>query len=320
MSGAKGFTEAELANLSDEERAAIEAYDVDDTTDDDLDAGGNDTVAGGEDTTAGADGDDTTTGGEDTTAGGEDTTKGGDDTIQGAGGDVLEDDETPYVPTMKVNGNLDELKTSLDTLTKEKADLNEKFKSGDITQEDYMEQSDKLNDTIADKKSDIRREEEAIEFNKNQEENVWRHQVDQFFKTPDGKIIEANPMLTAAFDSKVRELGADDANKDKTGPWFLKTAAAEVKKLMAGAFETKDPKENKGKDDEKGKGGGNNRKPDLSGIPKTLSNLPAAADDDTTKGDEFGYLDKLEGSELEDELAKMERSDPAKYDRYLKAA
>jgi hypothetical protein len=324
MSGAKGFTEAELEALSPEERAAIEEYEVDDET------GGEDTTEGGEDTTEGAGGDDTTKGGDDTTKGGDDTTAGGQDTpaggndsIEGSESVIVDDDDISYVPSMKVSGNIDELKTQLTELNTKKTELADKLKAGDITQEEYMEQSDQLNDSISDKKSDIRREEDAIEFNKNQEANLWQHQQDQFFKTEDGKLIAGNHMLLAAFDSKVRQLAGDDANKDKSGSWFLKVAAVEVKKVMLGAFPAKEP--GKGGDDTmKGAGGdgkdkGNGRKPNLKEIPTTLSQLPAAETDDPSKADEFAYLDKLQGSELEDELAKMERSDPAKYDRYLKA-
>lgn len=56
------------------------------------------------------------------------------------------------------------------------------------------------------------------------------------------------------------------------------------------------------------------RAPDLSNIPPTIGNLPAAAESDASDSGEFGHLDKLSGMAYETALARLSADQKARYE------
>ena len=109
--------------------------------------------------------------------------------------------------------------------------------------------------------------------------------------------------MVAALDSQVKILANDAANNRRPASWFLEEADRLVRSRfnVAGEQKPKTP---------------GNRQPDLSVVPKTLSNLPAADLSETDSG-EFAYLEKLDGIALEAALRKLT---PEQEQRYLGAA
>lgn len=276
----EGYTEAELAMLSDEERAALEDSSAEER------AALNAVVNDGDD-----DGDD------DKAKGGDDDNKpdasgqGGDD---GDDGDD-DDDENRFVPkyTAEPVADYNEQIESLD----------KRFEDGEIDLKAYNTERENL----------LRRQlkaEIAAEQNEQNERQMWEYEISNFLD--EHKEYGGSKLLHAALDAAVKELGADEANADKSFRWFLREAHKNVQKAFGRTDAPDDGKPSGDKPDADTKGKG--RKPDLSLVPPTLGNIPAAGDN----GDdgEFSDLDKLSGIDLERALARL--SDEQR-NRYLAA-
>jgi colicin import membrane protein len=238
-----------------------------------------------------------------------------------AGEDEDEDDDAPLtarMPRYKVEPveKYAEKSTALDA---EYAEAFKSFKAGDM-ELDALHAKQR---EIESKRSDLReaklKAEMATSFNDQMGVAEWQNDVAAFFdKVKKSEGIDYNkPSLNAAVDYQLKALAADEANKDKSPQWFLRTAHKLVKAdLGIVAKPAADDKgDDKGKPADKTKPAG--RKPALAMV-KTLSGLPNAGDDDAAGGDsEFTALDKLSGLEFEDALARMPQ---AKQDRYLRRA
>jgi hypothetical protein len=113
----------------------------------------------------------------------------------------------------------------------------------------------------------------------------WREDVQRFFDhIKKREDIDYNkPLLNAAFDTALKALAGDKENAQRNTQWFLREAHNRVTAELAPA-EADD-----------------------------VDDTPDAGEDDAA-GPEFAALDKLEGLELEDALARMPA---AKQDRYL---
>lgn len=190
----------------------------------------------------------------------------------------------------------------------QKAELRTKLNDGDIDLEEY----EKLKDAVTDQATELRMQqrdhENEVKRRTNEGAQRWQWEQEQFFGRAANQIYSTNRLLNAALDTAVKDLANDPANAQQTGSWFLEEADRQVRALMAGTVETaKDAEKKPAKAD---------RKPDLTGIPKTLSTIPAAEAVDTG-GAEFDYLDKLTGAALEQALAAIAK-DPIKEARYLR--
>ena len=114
----------------------------------------------------------------------------------------------------------------------------------------------------------------------------------------EGLDYAAKPALMAAYNVHLKALGANPANEDKNAAWFLTEAHRLTKEdLGIKTRPRSDPR----------------RGTDLSAVPPTLRNTPAAADPNIA-GDEFAHLGNLEGVALEKAVAKMT---PEQQERWL---
>lgn len=207
----------------------------------------------------------------------------------------------PQVVSQPVENFVNKI-AALDT---QKADLRKQLNDGDIDLEQYEALKDKVTDEATDLRLQQRDYENDVKRKTSEGTQRWEWEIDQFFSRDANKIYGDNKLLNAALDTAVKELANDPVNANQIGSWFLEEADRQVRALMGGNPAPATRRDDKG------------RKPDLSGIPKTLSNIPAAESTDTG-GEEFAYLDKLGGSELERALATIAR-DPAKESRYLRS-
>ena len=194
--------------------------------------------------------------------------------------------------------------------SKQKEALLERLRDGDIDIEEYEKSKNTIIEQEFELKLAHRDYENSIRQQQETAKQKWEWEQEQFFENEANKIYRDEGILgtamSAALNKKVIELANDPANVKRSGTWFLNEADRQVREAMNMAPQ----KQTAGKP--------NNRKPDLTSIPKTLSNLPAAESTETGNG-EFAYLDKLEGVELEQALAAISR-DPAKEARYLRQA
>lgn len=294
-----GIRDEELDGLSDEERAAL-ADDEDDLATISKIAGD-----GGDD----EDGDDDES---DDPAGAADAAKTDagekvDDDDQGAGdagGDPDSTDTAAAVPDefrpefkAAVPEGLAEKLAGLETQTN---DLLTKFKDGEIEMADFMAQksaidAEKLTLTLADAQAKW-----AESQNTETREQRWKWEQERFFGQEKAAIYK-DPIILAALDASVKQLAADPANAKKPAGFYLEEADRQIRKRF-----------NMGEPPVTREGKQPNRQPDLSRVPKTLAQLPAAEMAETGN-EEFGYLDKLDGIALEQALRKLTPEQEARY-------
>jgi len=132
----------------------------------------------------------------------------------------------------------------------------------------------------------------------------WEYEQERFFGQAANEMYK-DPVMFAALNAQVKALGQDAANVKQKPHWFLEEADRLVRDRFA--IGAKTPTGEK-------PGGKKPTAPDLSKLPKTLANIPAAELPDTGNA-EFAHLDKLDGMDLEMALAKLS---PEQEERYLK--
>jgi hypothetical protein len=222
--------------------------------------------------------------------------------------------------------DVSKINEKLTELAQQKVALDEEFDNGDLKHSEYMAKRDALGSQETDLRVQLKQSEFAAQQNQSTNEQRWSWEQDRFFEDHD--IYTTDSLMHAALDAAVKDLASvkDDAgkliNNGKSLKWFLEEGHRQVSSRfkLAEVEKPKDEKKGAEKDDKdaKGKGGKETRagkKPDLTGIPKTIGNLPAAEGNEAADS-EFAAIDKLTGIEYEQELAKLT---PEQQDRYLKA-
>jgi hypothetical protein len=203
----------------------------------------------------------------------------------------------------------EDYKGSMATLTAERAELTRKFSDGEITLEEKDREQDRIDEARHDLRAAQQKAEIQAESIKSQTASAWRTDQDRFFK--DNPDYAKNRMLLSAFDTYVREEGANPANANRDGAWFLQRAHERVQEDLKGL----------GVDTEKKVTPvvpvKPRPKPNLAAVPRTLGNLPAAQDAEVQSGSEFAAIDKLSGLDLENALARMT---PEQEQRYLRSS
>jgi len=315
------ITDAELNNLSEQERLALQGDDAatlaaiaakgDGAT-------GEDTIPGGEDTAAGGGGDDTLAGasGDDTLAG-----AGGEDTLAGAAGDATtqDDDPAPFAPVYDAKLPED-FNERMDGLRTQEQELADKFSAGDITFDEYRKESKALSDQIMELNGLRTKAEISTEMSEQTARQRWAWEVDRFMKDTlkaEGLDYKGNPLLNVAFDAAVKTLANDPKNAHQSGEWFLEEAHKNLKaQLGLGKKpDEKKPDEKQLTEEERKQQAIDQRKRGIPEAPKTLSGVPAAAASDTGQ-DEFAQLDSLAETDVmayEAALAKLPKDAQARY-------
>lgn len=277
-----GYTDEELALLSDEERDAIAADSPE------ADRAALEAIAG-----------------EDDDSQGDDAGASQDAAIESAGSseeaavaeqhDVShDDDKQPFVPTYRAD--------PVENYAEKVDALDAAFEQGDIDLKSYNAQRDAL--VRAQLKAEIAKEQQA-----QVEAQLWEREVSDF--KDDHPEYKTSKVRHAALDAVVKDLAADEANVNKTGRWFLREAHRIVQEEFGARAETRVPEKTPERTPQK------QRTPDLSVVPKSLSHLPAADIPETGAVDEFAHLDRMTGIELENAVARLS---PAERERYRQAA
>lgn len=296
-----GIKDEEMEGLSDEERAALE----DDDDDSDILKGiAGDSGDEDEDGEEGESGDGVDDDGDDAD---DSPAAAKPDVKPAAGTDAATAAEEPAVPAVEeefrpefkaiVPEGLAEKLTDLET---QSTDLLVKFKEGDIDLPEFMTQKaaiddEKLKLMLADGQAKW-----AEGQNTDTREQRWKWEQERFFGSQKAEIYK-DPIILAALDASVKQLAADNAHAKKPAAFFLEEADRQIRKRFNMGTEPVTKVVEKP-----------NRQPDLSKVPKTLAQLPAAEMAET--GDvEFAYLDKLNGIALEMELRKMAPEQEARY-------
>jgi len=278
--------DAALAGLSPEELAAL-ADDDDNQNADDADAlraiAGDDEGAHGnenaDDEDAGADGEEANAG-----DGSEDDQAAGEPEVTG---------EFVAKQTAEFVADFDQ---RMAAIKQAKAELREQLNNGDIDLDQYEAKKDEISDEETTLRIKQASAENAARQNAHIDSKRWEWEQEQFFGDKRNAIYK-DKIVMAALNAAVIDLANDPKNANQKGNFFLNEADKIVRERFGAASST----------------GKQNRQPDLSKIPKTLSNLPAA-DTEQENGGEFAHLEKLSGMDLEYAVAKLS---PEQVQRYL---
>lgn len=300
-----GIREEDMEGLSDEERAALQDDDDeseilgkiagDDGSDDDEGDDDDDestTATSEKDAARAADGD-AGKGGE------QDSAEGDSDESDGNVVTTAPDEFQPELKAAAPEG-LTEKIAEIDAKIKA---LREQRREGSIELDAYDEQKDALDEQKFELKIAADRANWAQSQNEETREQRWKWEQERFFGQEKAKMYE-DPVILAALNASVKQIASDKANANKPASFFLEEADRQIRKRFnMGEPAVKETKQL-------------NRQPDLTKVPKTLAQLPAAEMAET--GDvEFAYLDKLDGIALEAALRKLT---PEQEARYLGAA
>lgn len=305
-----GIKDEELEGLSDEERAALEDNDDDseilsniagaaDDEDQDEDDGGDgqgDDPAGDDDAAADAGAADAADANADGADGGES------DAGDKASGDAEEDSskQDGFVPQFDASAP-EGISEQIAALDEQELALEAKFANGEIDTHELSramrEISSKRTELVIDQKQAEWAAKQNVEF----EQQFNKRITKQFFERPAAKLYE-DEIMYSVLDRTVAALRAKDPAKGYE--WALNEADRQVRKRFnTGTEPANEVKQQK-------------REPDLSKVPKTLAQLPAAEMAETGN-EEFAHLDKLDGIALEQALRKLT---PEQEARYLGAA
>lgn len=298
------FEDDELVGLSDDERAALEDDEADaapPTGEDDEDADGDDEQ------------DDEASTGEDDE---DDEGEGDEVDAAGAEGDADPGVTPPAAPREEAPSEFqpqftaavpEDLAARLEGVSQRFGELQQKLEDGEISVADYVVQ----NQALVDERMALKLAEEQAKWaasqNAAQREQRWKWEVERFY-AGEAAAIYKDPILKAALDVAVRQLDADPANAKRSDAWILEEADRQVRERMNLGSTQRQSRDRKG-----------GKQPDLSNLPKTLANLPAAELSETG-ADEFAYLEKLADKDPMAYEAALRKLTPEQEARYLGVA
>ena len=307
------YTEAELALLSDTEREALTATDVDDEVLAEI-AGDDDDGEDDADDGTEEDGDADDSESEEADTEGEQADDPGEEqeAEQEAPVEELSLDDIPpvhFVP--KLSGDvLPQFQQQIDALENskqaERDALEDKFEAGEIDSKAYRERVRAIDSALRVETRKIEAASQNAEING----QLWAAEQAAFFRVNKTYTREANPVLWGTLNQEVMRVARDPATAGLSGIQVLCLAKANVEKafsaMFPGASKEKAPAEKAGK------------KP-VTPKPKaqrpthqTLRDVPAADTADVGT-DRFAHLDKLTGLKLEAAIAAMTEADKQAY-------
>jgi hypothetical protein len=195
------------------------------------------------------------------------------------------------------------------------ADLRQRRDSGELSMEEFDAEAEKLSEQgdalrsmriRADMAEDQRRQYEQAQIN-----NAWSRTLKA--AKADGVDYATDKDKHADFDVFIKALANKPENNDKPLTWFFAEAHKRVLAMhgitgKAGARTAAGDPAPTAADRKKAAAAA--RAPDLSALPKDLSQVPGGQSAADVSGDEFDGLDELDGLELEDAIAKLAARDP----------
>ena len=220
----------------------------------------------------------------------------------------VEPEDSPKEPPAREVGDLSALDSKLSEINNAIAELDAQVADGEIDLTDHIKQTRELQDA----KTQLMLE--KAEYIRNQNENArevqiaWDMAIDRFYSDPANKAFDHpdNGGNEIAFETMRNWLiKLQEKTPGRTPVWYLHQAKRDVQGFT-GMQQDEPAKKPEPKQ---------RRKSALDGadIPRTLSDTPAAANNSVE--DEFSYLEKLGGEELEAAVAKMT---PAQMDRWAR--
>ena len=181
------------------------------------------------------------------------------------------------------------------------AGLDTQFENGEVTLKEYNSQREAL------LKQQLKAEISA-EQKKQADDQKWQWEIERFME--DNATYRQDPILYAALDAAIKALANQAEHASKAGRWFLAEAHRQVQsRFAAPATAPSAPAKTVTKPGSR-----------AADVPRTLSTLPAAADNGAGN-DEFSSIENLlnTGKVMEAERL-LARLTPEQQARYLEAA
>lgn len=307
------FDDEDLASLSESERAQLKELEAGeqaarqdlqdiaggDDDDDDDDGKGDDASIGNGGGSGSAGGDE---GGAGAAASGK--ASDGKDSGQGSNSSQQADQEPPapkHSPIYQAQAPSD-VGDQIKALNKDRASLLSKFTAGELNEEEFAQQDADLQEKRDALIKATTKAEVAAEMTEQQAAQAYSSTLKSFFaeqkKAGFDYHDETNKAALQHLDARVKALG--ELYEDNPEGW--RELLAEAHAMTAKKFDIKAAaKPQRQEQQERTR---QNRMPDLSAVPPTVARAPAAADP-AARGDEFAYLDNLDGLALEKAVAKL---------------
>jgi hypothetical protein len=195
-------------------------------------------------------------------------------------------DDRPFVPVFKAATVV----TDEEHTTAQGA-LATQFENGEITTPQFIVENEKL--TRAKMESDIAsRQSEQVDT------QTWQYEQERFFNLPGNAVIRDDARVWAAMQAQLETLYADPEKAKYSNGQYLREAGSEVLKLF-GLDATKAAPAAPAKPAAK--------PAEIDGvtIPATLAGLPTAEANADAIAGEFGHIEKLDGMEYENAVARL---------------
>ena len=308
------YTEAELALLSDTEREALTATDVDDEglaeiagDDDD----GEDDADDGTEEDGDADDSESEEAGTEGEQADDDPGEEQEAEQEEVADEVALDDIPPVHFVPKLSGDvLPRFQQQIDALEgskqAERDALEDKFEAGDIDSKAYREQSRAIDSALRAETRKIEAASQNAEING----QLWAAEQAAFFKANKTYTREANPVLWGTLNQEVMRVANDPATAGLTGIQVLCLAKANVEKAFSAMFPG--ASKDKAAAEKPGKKVVTPKPKAQRPTHQTLRDVPAA-DTADVGNDRFAHLDKLTGLKLEAAIASMSEADKQAY-------
>jgi hypothetical protein len=200
------------------------------------------------------------------------------------------------------------------SLDEQEADLKTRFKAGEMDFEEFDEKRAQIITERDELRTARVKSEIAKEMAEQNAAAQWQRAIEDLANRaarPEGGGVDyrKDAEKAADLDTFVRTLANSPANADKSMEWFLSEAHKRVLALhgltparAAAAPASADPVA-----DARAR-----RKPPVDAVPKSIAGVPGG-DGPGDVGGEFAHLDRLEGWELEEAIARMTPAQRQKY-------
>ncbi len=218
----------------------------------------------------------------------------------------------------------------LDTAKGQLKELKEKFRAGEIEIDEYEDKRDAVDAQLRELETMRVKAEMSVEMSRQAATNAWNREVRDFM-AEEANALYKGEVAGTAFDSIVKGLISETAieKHPERAQWSGRKILIEADRIFRSELQIAPAKKQDDQPnpaaaetpEQKARKAVEARRQANDKRLKTLSNLPAADQDATGAGEgegEFAYLDNLQGIAFENELARMERQDRAKFDRLMR--
>lgn len=233
--------------------------------------------------------------------------------------DAEPDGPSSFLPTMDAPEAKD-YEAEYTKIERDKAAITQKWNDGDCSTTEYSDTIAKLDRQIRQLARDEQRSEDAARFNENNAKRLWAQQQVDFLVDHSEYDRDLNPARFGALDQAVRSVGGK--HPDWSGTRVLREAHKMVQAEFGAKASADAPAKPAAEDKpvDKPNAKGPRAQPNLKLIPKTLVEVPAAADPDEFATDRFTHIDNLDGLAQEEAIARLTDSELAEYLRTRAAA